>query len=65
LGTVVVFLVFVWLTANLFLFGAELTRRLPDETGEPDPDGEPFLRRVAGGIRGLALHPPGRRRKEG
>jgi membrane protein len=64
LGTVVVFLVFVWLTANLFLFGAELTRRLPDETGEPDPDAEPFLRRVAGGIRGLALHPPARRRED-
>jgi membrane protein len=64
LGTVVAFLVFVWLTTNLFLFGAELAHRLPDETGEPDPDAEPFLRRVAAGIRGLALHPPARRRRE-
>jgi membrane protein len=62
LGTVVAFLVFVWLTANLFLFGAELAHRLPDETGEADPEAESFLRRVASGIRGLALHPPARRR---
>ncbi|MCP9491141.1 MAG: YihY/virulence factor BrkB family protein [Solirubrobacteraceae bacterium MAG38_C4-C5] len=64
LGTVVAFLVFVWLTANLFLFGAELARLLPEVTGEPDPDAEPFLRRVGGAIRGLALHPPARRREE-
>ena len=64
LGTVVAFLVFVWLTANLFLFGAELAHLLPDVTGEPDPEAEPLLRRVAGAIRGLALHPPARRRED-
>ncbi|MDQ3608420.1 MAG: YihY/virulence factor BrkB family protein [Actinomycetota bacterium] len=64
LGTVVAFLVFVWLTTNLFLFGAELAHLLPDANGEPDPDAGPLLRRVLGAIRGLALHPPARRRED-
>jgi len=60
LGTVVAFLIFVWLTTNVFLFGAELTEELPHQTGDVDPDAEPFLKRLGGAIRGLAVHPPTR-----
>jgi len=58
LGTVVAFLVFVWLTSNVFLYGAELAHQLPLQTGEIDPDAEPLGRRVAGALRGLVAHPP-------
>ncbi len=61
LGTVVAFMVFVWLTANVFLFGAELAQQLPHQTGEADPDAEPLGRRLVGALRGLVTHPPARR----
>ena len=60
LGTVVAFLVFVWLTANVFLFGAELAQQLPYQTGEADVDAEPLGRRLVGALRGLVIRPPTR-----
>ena len=60
LGTVVAFLVFVWLTANVFLFGAELAQQLPYQTGEADVDAEPLGRRLVGALRGLVVRPPTR-----
>ncbi|HEV2769139.1 MAG TPA: YihY/virulence factor BrkB family protein [Solirubrobacteraceae bacterium] len=60
LGTVVAFLVFVWLTTNVFLYGAEVAQQLPVQTGEADPDAESLGRRVTGALRGLVAHPPTR-----
>jgi len=58
LGTVVAFLVFVWLTANVFLFGAEFAQQLPLQSGQADADPEPLGRRLVGALRGLVVQPP-------
>jgi membrane protein len=60
LTTVVAFLLFVWVSANVFLFGAEVAAWLPvlrDEQVVPGAD-EPLGRRVGALLRGLALRPP-------
>jgi membrane protein len=59
LATVVAFLLFVWVSANLFLFGAEIAAWLPvvrEETVLPG-QGQPVLRRAGSLLRGLVLRP--------
>jgi membrane protein len=57
LATVVAFLLFVWLSACLFLFGAEVSAAIPAVRAEPAEPGEPAHRRLAGWLRGLVLRP--------
>jgi membrane protein len=59
LATVVAFLLFVWVSANLFLLGAEVSAWLPvlrEERVVPG-EGEPALQRVGTLLRGLVLRP--------
>jgi|1186.fasta_scaffold98650_2 membrane protein len=65
LATVVAFLLFVWVSANLFLLGAEVAAHLGHLRLQPvvPGHGQPALRRVGALLRGLVLRP--RDRAEG
>jgi membrane protein len=60
LGSIVAFLVFVWLAANMLLLGAEVAseyarlRREPPDAGD-DAAATPLRHRVAGALRGLVV----------
>jgi membrane protein len=63
LGSVIAFLVFVWIAANVLLLGAEVASehgRMRDEPPEPPEDGPPLKARVARGLRGLVVRPDAR-----
>jgi len=57
LATVVAFLLFVWLSACMFLLGAEVSAELPAARARPAGEGDPVRRRLAGWLRGLVLRP--------
>lgn len=55
LGGIVAFLVFIFVTANLFLLGAEAASEWPAVRDEPlpEPSQEPLKERLGSGLRGL------------
>jgi membrane protein len=58
LGSVIAFIVFVWVAANVLLLGAEVASEFAearDHPPAPDPDAPPLRRRVAGGLRRLII----------
>lgn len=68
LGTVIAFMVFVYVAAMAFLMGAEFARHWPAvRAGERDPDpeeeGEPFGQQVLGFLKGLAVRTDERERR--
>ncbi len=62
LGSVIAFLVFVFVAANVALLGAEFASEWRCvRAGQYDGPGEPFARQVRGFVRGLFLRAPDRR----
>lgn len=59
LGGIVAFLVFIFVTANLFLLGAEAASEWPSVRDEPlpEPSQEPLKQRVSRGLRALVVSP--------
>jgi membrane protein len=58
LGSVIAFLVFVWVAANVLLLGAEVASeypRLRDEPLEDAEDDTPLRERITGGLRRLVV----------
>ncbi|MBW3609414.1 MAG: YihY/virulence factor BrkB family protein [Actinobacteria bacterium] len=57
LGGIVAFLVFIFVTANLFLLGAEAASEWPSVRDEPlpEPTQEPLKQRLRSGLRGLVV----------
>jgi membrane protein len=59
LGSVIAFLIFVFVAANVALLGAEFASEWRCvRAGQYDGPGEPFSRQVRGFVRGLFLRPP-------
>jgi membrane protein len=57
LGAVMAFLAFVYLSANVFLLGAEVAAAWPRSAAAGDEEPEPIGRRLLGFVRGLAFRP--------
>ena len=58
LGAVMAFLAFVYLSANVFLLGAEVAAAWPGSAEAAEGPGESFGRRLRGFLRGLVLREP-------